>query len=140
MDLAVAQLAAYRQAVQARQHQVQHHQIEGIAAKDFKSLDTVCGDGRVALKILEVDPDQPGDVRVVLDDQHLAFHGPAIICPCEYSSTQPAQLNPLAYSLPRRVVTGTGRGRFPSRHIGTLVYAGDHHLGHRVGPIVYTQL
>ena len=65
-----ANRAAQRHAVQAGQHQVEHDQLEGLAAGQGQRVVAVAlRDDRQTLE-LQVQLDELADVRVVLDEEH----------------------------------------------------------------------
>ena len=65
-----AQVAAQRQPVGVRQHQVEHDQIDGMALKGLPHLAPIpCGDGvkTIARQIIH---QQAADFRVIVDDEN----------------------------------------------------------------------
>ena len=67
---AVANRAAQREAIDARQHHVEHHQVEalGLGARE-RALAVADADARVAFEP-EVQADKLADVRLILDDEN----------------------------------------------------------------------
>ena len=71
----VANRAAQREPVKARNHQIEHQQIEAIALGAFQRLLSVADAfARVAFQP-EMQAHELADVRLVLDDQHPRMRG-----------------------------------------------------------------
>ena len=72
--LAAAQAATDLQAVHARQHHVQHHQVVAAGLRFTERGDAVVDERAVAADLAELQRHQPADVDVVLDHEHAPVH------------------------------------------------------------------
>ena len=64
-----ADLAADREAVHLREHQVEHHEVVAPAGRERQAALPVGGDVRLAPDVAQVQPEEIGDLAAVFDDE-----------------------------------------------------------------------
>ncbi len=67
-------LAAYGEAVQVGEHEVEEDDVGVVAAERLEALVATAGLGHVVALVLEGQPQHPADPRVVFDEQHTSRH------------------------------------------------------------------
>jgi hypothetical protein len=82
--VARAQPPAQLQPLHPRQHEVEDDQIPAAGGRQLVSADAIGRQHDLAVEIAQVQRDEFGDIRIVLDDQNSARHGSTdlLMCGC----------------------------------------------------------
>ncbi|MNC38678.1 hypothetical protein D3C75_872970 [compost metagenome] len=74
-DAGVPQLAAYLDAVQLGQHQIQYHQIRLKGMDSLKHGFPIHHTFHIITRLLQIEVDESGNGRLVIDNQDFCLHG-----------------------------------------------------------------